>query len=327
MRGLVAPLFSGHSHDSIDHVDRALETSDRGIRALKISMLGLGVTAALQLAVVFLSGSVALLGDTVHNFADALTSLPLWLAFSVGRRDRTSRYTHGFGRAEDIAGIFIVIVIASSAAVAGYEAVQRLLHPVGIRNLALVIAAAVIGFIGNELVAVYRIRVGRAIGSAALVADGMHSRADGLTSLAVLAGAVGVAAGFPVADPLAGLLITAALLFVLRNAAREVYYRLMDAVDPELVAQAHEVLLKVDGVRAVDDLRIRWIGHRLRAEVEIMVDAKLTVVEAHEIAVRSHHVLLHEVPRLGSAIVHANPSTEDGRDHHAAIAHHFAATP
>lgn len=321
---MVASLFSAHSHDSIDHVDRALETNQRGIRALKISLVGLGVTAALQLVIVFLTGSVALLGDTVHNFADALTSLPLWFAFSLGRRDRTARYTYGYGRAEDVAGVVIVLVIALSATIVAYEAVQRLIQPAGIRNLPLVVAAGIIGFMGNEIVAIYRIRVGREIGSAALVADGLHSRVDGLTSLAVVVGALGVAAGFPLADPLAGLLITGALLFVLRNAAREVYYRLMDAVSPELVARVRAVLLEVSGVRAVDDVRIRWIGHRLRAEVEITVNGDLTVVEAHEIAVRSHHALLHKVERLSSAIVHANPSSEDGRDHHAELAHHFS---
>jgi cation diffusion facilitator family transporter len=322
-RGFFGSLFSSDRHDSAGQVDRALETDERGIRALKISIVGLAVTAVLQLVVVFLSGSVALLGDTVHNFADALTSLPLWVAFNLGGRKRNDRYTYGFGRAEDVAGIAIVLVIASSATVAGYEAIQRLLEPEGVRNLWLVGVAGVIGFIGNELVSVYRIRVGREIGSAALMADGMHSRADGLTSLAVVVGALGVAAGFPLADPLAGLLITGALLLVLRSAARDILHRVMDAVDPELVARVEGVLEEVEGVRAVDEIRIRWIGHRLRAEVEITVDGRLSMVEGHDIAVRAHHALLHHVERLGSAIVHANPSNEDGCDHHAPIAHHF----
>ncbi len=186
-------------------MDDELEASAAGVRALKISLVVLAVTAALQLAVVVVSGSVALLADTVHNFADALTAVPLWVAFVVGRRAATRRYTYGYGRAEDLAGVFIVAMIALSAVVAGVESVRRLIDPQPVAYVGWVITAGVIGFLGNELVAVYRIRVGRRIGSAALVADGLHARADGFTSLAVVAGAIGVALGFPLADPVVGL--------------------------------------------------------------------------------------------------------------------------
>lgn len=289
---------------------------------MKISLLGLLATALIQFVLYMMSGSVALLGDILHNVGDALTAVPLWVAFSVGRRPSTDRYTYGFGRAEDLAGLFILIVVAVSAAVAGYEAVSRLVTPVEPRRLGLVVVASVIGFVGNELVAIYRIRVGRAIGSAALVADGAHARVDGLTSLAVLAGAAGVAAGFPVADPIAGIVITVAILMILVNTARPLYHRLMDGVSPDLVHRVRAVLFSVEGVEAVTAVRIRWIGHHLHAEVYVTVDSELSVVEGHRIAVRAHHALLHDVPRLASAIVHADPSDRDGVDHHAELKHH-----
>ena len=223
------------------------------------SLLVTGAAAGRRRAV---TGSVALLADTIHNFSDALTAIPLWIAFVLGRRAATRRYTYGYGRAEDLAGVFIVAMIALSAVVAGYESIRRLINPEPITHIGVLIAAGLIGFVGNELVAVYRIRVGRRIGSAALVADGLHARTDGFTSLAVVAGALGVLAGFPLADPLVGLVITVAILVVLRSAARDIYRRLMDAVDPELVDTAEAALRDTPGVHDVESLRLRWIGHR-----------------------------------------------------------------
>src|SRR5215813_10924458 len=185
--GLVARLRHGlrpHSHDAAGHVDAAMEASGEGLRALWVSLAVLAATAAVQAAVVAVSGSVALLGDTLHNAVDALTAVPLAVAFIVGRRLPTRRYTYGYGRAEDLAGIVIVLIMALSAAAAAWEAVSRLASPRPVSNLIAVSVAAVIGFAGNELVAGYRIRVGRRIGSAALVADGLHARTDGFTSLA-----------------------------------------------------------------------------------------------------------------------------------------------
>ncbi len=317
-------LVTPHSHDSADKVDTALETSRDGMRALWISLGVLGVTALIQAVVVVFSSSVALLGDTLHNVADALTAIPLGIAFLLGRRGANRRYTYGYGRAEDLAGIAIVLTIAASAGLAGYEAVRRLVHPQAVSHLPFVAAAAVIGFIGNELVARYRIAVGRRIGSAALVADGLHARTDGFTSLAVLVGAAGVAIGWRWADPIVGLLITVAILVVLRDAARQVYHRLMDAVDPALVDQIERVLHETPGVAGVGAVRVRWIGHRIHAECEIRIDASLTVARGHAIAVEAEHRLIHAVPRLTSAIVHADPYG-DGADHHAGLAHHHEA--
>jgi cation diffusion facilitator family transporter len=315
-------LVTPHSHDSAEKVDSALETSRDGMRALWISLAILGATAIVQAVVVSLSGSVALLGDTLHNVADALTAVPLGLAFVLGRRPPTRRYTYGFGRAEDLAGILIVAIIAASSALAGYQAIQRLLHPADVSHLLAVAAAALVGFIGNETVARYRIRVGRRIGSAALIADGLHARTDGFTSLAVLLGAGGIAIGWRWADPVVGLAITAAILLVLKDAAREVYRRLMDAVDPTLVDQIEDTLRATSGVIAVGAVHVRWIGHRLRAECDVVVAAELTVAAAHAIAVEAEHRLIHAVPRLTSAIVHTDPHSLDGADHHADLAHH-----
>ncbi|HEX5268163.1 MAG TPA: cation diffusion facilitator family transporter [Acidimicrobiales bacterium] len=322
LAGLTGLLGWGHSHDAADRVDAAMKASDHGIRAVRTSLVILAVAAALQAVVVSLSGSVALLGDTLHNLADALTAVPLWIAFSIGRRPPTRRYTYGYGRAEDLAAIVIVTAMAASSVAAAWASVLRLIHPHAVHHVAAVAAAAAVGFLGNEAVAVYRIRTGRAIGSAALVADGLHARTDGLTSLAVLIGAAGVWLGAPVADPIVGLVVTAAILAVLRSAARDVYRRLMDAVDPDLVAGAHGVLGDVEGVLGVADLQVRWLGHQLLAEAALEVNPSLTVVQAHEVAERANHALLHHLPRLTAARIHTDPAPLDGTDHHGLTSHH-----
>jgi cation diffusion facilitator family transporter len=296
-----------HSHDAADSVDSALESSAIGIRAVKISLVALGVTALAQAVIVVVSGSVALAADTIHNFSDALTAVPLWIAFVLGRRAATRGYTYGFGRAEDLAGLFVVAMIALSAVIAGYEAVMRLIHPVPIEHVGWVAAAGLIGFVGNELVALYRIRIGRRIGSAALVADGLHARTDGFTSLAVLASACGVALGFPLADPIVGMLITVAILAVLRTAARDVFRRLMDGVDPKLVETAEAALASQPGVQSVREVRMRWIGHRLHADVELEVDHVATIEDARRIAHDAEHELIDRVPKLSQARVHPYP--------------------
>ncbi len=320
--GFVRGLFAPHSHDTAEAVDSALETSREGIRAVKISLAVLGLTAMIQAVLVVVTGSVALLADTIHNFSDALTAVPLWTAFVLSRRSATRRYTYGYGRAEDLAGVFIVAMIALSALLAAYESIRRLVSPEPVTHVWVVIAAGFVGFVGNELVALYRIRVGRSIGSAALVADGLHARTDGFTSLAVVIGAFGVLAGIPLADPIIGLIITVAIGFVLRGAVTDIYRRLMDAVEPQLVDNAEASLRSVPGVTDVDDLRLRWLGHRIRAETGIVVDSGLSLVEAHDIANEAHHRLLHDVPKLDDVTVHVSPRSQDGHDHHSLLAHH-----
>jgi cation diffusion facilitator family transporter len=262
-------------------VDATLEASREGMRALWISLAVLGATAITQSLVVVWSGSVALLSDSVHNIADALTAVQLGVAFTLGRPAPTPRYTYGYGRAEDLAGVAIVAVIAASALFAGYEAVRRLADPRPVGHLSAVAVAGVVGFIGNEVVARYRIRTGRRIGSAALVADGLHARTDGFTSLAVVLGAAGVAAGWQLADPIVGLIITATIVAVLREAARQVYRRLMDAVVPILLTRAEQALAEVPGVLEVGRPRLRWIGHQLHADGDLVLEPDLTLVHAH----------------------------------------------
>lgn len=319
--GRIRHLLTPHSHDSADKVDPAMEASRDGMRALWISLLVLGATALMQALVVILSGSVALLGDTLHNVADALTAVPLGVAFWLGRRAATRAYTYGFGRAEDIAGVIIVMVIAASSIAAAWFAVERLLHPHDMTQIIWVFAAGLIGFIGNEIVARYRITVGRRIGSAALVADGLHARTDGFTSLAVVLAAGGAGLGWNWADPVVGLIITVAIAFVLKDAAREVYHRLMDRVEPELVDQAEQTLRAIPGVHDVSGLRLRWIGHRMHAEASVVVDAALSLLDAHEIAADAEHQLTHGVPRLTGATVHVDPDSHPGGDLHDGISH------
>lgn len=299
-------LFGAHSHDVADQIDDALEADDRGRRALWISLAVLGITALLQGFVVALSGSVALLGDTLHNVADAATAIPILIAFTLARCAPDDRFTYGYGRAEDLAGVFVVAMIALSAVMAGYEAIDRLLHPEQVTHLGAVAVAALVGFVGNELVARYRIRVGRQIGSAALVADGLHARTDGFTSLAVLFGAGGLALGWERADPVIGRVITVAIVGVLRSAVVQVGARLMDAVDPDLVATARDAVATVDGVADVRMMRLRWIGHSLHAEADLTTPTTSLEV-AHAIAHHAEEHLLDALPRLSGATVHMSP--------------------
>ncbi|SDL90405.1 cation diffusion facilitator family transporter [Microbacterium azadirachtae] len=288
-KGFLHGLFVPHTHDAADSIDDAMEASHEGVRALIISMVILLVTTTLQAVVFFLSGSVALLADTVHNFSDALTAIPLWVAFVLGRRAATRRYTYGFGRAEDLAGLFIVFVVLLSAVVAAWQSVDRLLHPQPLQNVWWVIVAGIIGFAGNEVVAIYRIRIGRRIGSAALVADGVHARTDGFTSLAVVIGGAGVLLGFPLADPIVGIVISIAIFILLLGTVRSIGRRLMDAIEPDLLGRAEHALAHVDGIDRVDRVRLRWVGHRLEGDAIITATAERTGIrEQAEASVRAH---------------------------------------
>ena len=298
-----------HTHDAADSIDDALEASMEGVRALKTSLFILIGTTILQFAVVLISGSVALLADTIHNFSDALTAIPLWIAFILGRRLATRHYNFGFGRAEDLAGLFIVVVVAVSAIVAAWQSIERLLNPRPLENLGWVIVAGIIGFAGNEAVAIYRIRVGRRIGSAALVADGVHARLDGFTSLAVVLGAIGVLAGFPLADPIVGLLIAAAIIVLLWGTIGSIGRRLMDGIDPDLLHRAEHVLQDAEGVDSITSLRLRWAGHRLHGDATVAVTA-VTLAEADRIAQSAAQELRRALPMLDDIAVKPVPAHE-----------------
>ncbi len=309
-QGELAHAHGGHSHGgggghghTHGVIDPGLSTSERGIWAIKWSFVILAVTATLQLIVVFTSGSVALLADTIHNIGDATTAIPLWAAFVLARRKPSKVFNHGLGRAEDLAGMLIVLIILFSAVVAGYEAVSRLIHPQPITQLLAVAIAGVIGFAGNEIVAVFRIKVGREMNSAALIADGYHARTDGLTSLAVVAGAFGVWMGFPLADPIVGLLITITIFGIVWQSAKAVVTRSLDGVDPAVLEEIRHAAEQVPGVAKLTDVKARWLGHKLNADVTIAVDGRLSVAEANRIAVALQEELREHLPALGASTV------------------------
>jgi cation diffusion facilitator family transporter len=307
----------GHQHDHTHGtLDPALLTTQRGIWALKWSLWGLLATAFFQFCIVLVSNSVALLADTIHNFGDAAIAIPLWIAFIVARRKPTSRFTYGYGRVEDLAGIAVVVAILTSGVVVGYESLSRLLTPHPLEHLWAVVVASIVGFLGNEAVAVFRMKVGREIGSAALVAEGQHARTDGLGSLAVLVGAIGVWVGFPLADPLIGLLITLIIFKIGWDSGKSLFTRLLDGVDPEVIDEVRHAAKHVPGVEDIAEVRVRWIGHRLLAEVNIAVRSDLTVEKGHEIAQEVRHQLLHHLQYLSNATIHIDPISASGEAHH-----------
>lgn len=314
----------GHSHTHAHThgaIDPTIFTTQRGIWAIKWSFLGLMVTAFFQVFIVFLSGSVALLADTIHNFGDAATAIPLWVAFKLARLRPNKRFTYGYGRVEDLAGVAIVITILFSAVVAGYQSITRLIHPQPINHLWAVVVASLVGFLGNEAVAIFRIKVGKEIGSAALVADGYHARVDGLTSLAVLLGALGVWLGYPIADPLVGILITVLIFGIVWESSKSVFTRLLDGVSPDVVGEIRNEVNHSEGVHDVTEVRVRWLGHRLHAELNIAVSPSLSVEAGHKFSNDVRHQLLHRLRYLSNATIHIDPVTASGEEHHRIAEH------
>ncbi len=323
--GWISTIFHlhGHSHQHAElATEQAFIDNSEGIRTVWLALIALTITSVIQILIVLWSSSVALLADTVHNIGDGLNSIPLLIAFYLARRVATRRYTYGFGRAEDVAGIFIVLSIAISAGVIFWESFQKFLNPQPISYLNWVTAAAIVGFLGNEAVALMQIRVGRKIGSAALVADGLHARTDGLTSLAVLLAVGGTWLGFPILDPIIGVLIGIAILFITKDATVTMWYRLMDAIEPETLSEAEAVIQAQAGIKSANRLRMRWIGHRLHAEVHIAVDPQLTTAESHKIAEELRHSLFHRIVNLSEVVVHIDPWSEELERFHQLTTHH-----
>ncbi len=311
------PSTADSHHDHAHHaIDPTILTSERGIWAIKWSFIGLMTTALLQVVVVYFTSSVALLADTIHNFGDASTAIPLWIAFRLARLKPSKRYPYGYGKVEDLAGAVVVLIILFSAVVAGVQSVERFLNPQPVRYLWAIGAAAIIGFLGNEFVALFRIRVGKEINSAALIADGYHARADGFTSLAVLGGAVGIWLGFPLADPIIGIFITVLILRIVWASARTVFARMIDGVGPEVVDEIRHAALHIEGVEQVSEVRARWIGHRLHGEVNLAVAPALSVSEAHALGQAARHAILHHFPSLSNVIIHVDPVDASGEGFH-----------
>jgi len=307
------PHDHDHTHGTLDPV---LLTTEKGIWAVKWSMIGLLLTALLQAAIVAFTSSVALLADTIHNFGDAATAVPLWIAFQVARKKPSKRFHYGYGRVEEVAGILILFIMLVSGVLVATESVSRLFQPHEIQHLGAVVVASLLGFAGNELVAMLRIRTGKEIGSAALVADGYHARIDGITSLGVLIGVVGVWLGYPQADALVGLAITIVIFKIVWDSGKSLFTRLLDGVDPEVIDEVRHAAHHVAEVVEVTDVRVRWLGHRLLADVNIAVASGLSVEEGHQIAHEVQHQLLHHLPYLANATIHVDPATASGEHHH-----------
>ncbi len=314
----------GHTHGV---VDPTIATTSRGLWAVKWSFVGLGITAVFQMVVFIMSGSVALLGDTIHNLVDAATAVPLLVAFLLARRKPNTKFTYGYYRVEDLAGAAIVLMIFLSAVVIAYESIDRFINPQPVSYVWAVALAGVIGFIGNEGVALFRIKVGREINSAALVADGHHARADGLTSLAVVASAAGIWLGFPLADPVIGLLMTVLILRITWQSGQAVFTRMLDGVDPHIIENIVHEASEVSGVQQVSDVRARWLGHRLEAELHVAVKGDLSVEKAHAMAAEMEHNLRHEFSFMSNVIVHVDPASAAGLRHHRIAGHEHNGLP
>lgn len=305
-----------HSHHLHGTIDPSVFTTSRGIWAIKWSFAVLILTVLFQSVVFHHSGSVALLAEILHNLGDAGTAVPLWVAFALSQRKPTPRFTYGYGRVEDLAGLAIVLLILSSAVAALNISINRFLHPLEIQRYWAVILAGVIGFIGNEGVAIFRIRIGNEIKSAALIADGYHARIDGWTSLTVVIGAIGTRIGHPLTDPLMGLFITVVILGIAWKSGKAVLTRMLDGVDPAIVDEIRQIVKETRGVLAVSEVRVRWLGHQLHAEVNIAVLDSLSVESGHRIAIKARDQLLQGLTYLSNAIIHVDPIKESGEDHH-----------
>jgi cation diffusion facilitator family transporter len=248
-------------------------------RAIAVSGLGLTLTGIIELVVALLTGSVALLGDALHNLSDVSTSLAVFVGFRASRKPATERYTFGFERAEDLAGVGIAVVIWASAVFAGFESVRKLVHNGGTHDVGWGIAAAAVGIVGNQIVARYKLRVGTRINSATLVADAKHSWLDALSSGGAMVGLIAVLAGLPWADAVAGIVVTGFICHVGWEVTSDVAHRLLDGVEPEVIETAERVAAQVPGVQHAH-ARARWTGRTLRVEVEAWVAADTTVAES-----------------------------------------------
>ena len=268
-------------------------------RAIAVSAIGLAATGTAELVLAILTGSVGLLGDAIHNLSDVSTSAVVFLGFRLSRKGPTERYPYGLDRAEDLAGIGIAVVIWASAAFAGYESIRKLVDHGTTGHVALGIAGAALGIVGNQVVARYKLVAGRRINSATLVADARHSWLDALSSAGALAGLVAVSLGFRLGDPIAGLAVTLFICHVGYEVTKDVVQRLADGVDPAVITAAEAAAGSVPGVVHAH-ARARWTGRTLRVEIEGWVDPDLTVTGADALGRQVARAIASQLPEAGS---------------------------
>ncbi len=296
-------MTAGHSHEH-----GAVYGNRDAVRAVVLSGLALGAASAVEFAGAIASNSASVLADAMHNAGDVVTTFVLLAAFHIARRPATRRFTAGYGRIEDVATLLIVLVIVVTAAAAFYESVRKFFVHEGYGSIGFSLFAAAVGVVANLAVSEYKLRVGRGIGSTALQADGVHSRIDALVSAAAFAGIGLTGLGLGLADPIAGVLITIAIIYVLAGTVRSLFYRMMDAVDPQVIVEMTAAARRVEGVMDVHDVTAHWVGRELWAAMHIDCDADATLLEAHDVAERVHHEVSHAVD-LGRLDVHMDPGT------------------
>jgi cation diffusion facilitator family transporter len=279
------------------------------VRAVVVSALALGTASAVEFAAAASSHSASVLADALHNAGDVLTTFVLLFAFALARRPATRRFPSGFGRIEDVATLLILMVIAITAAVAAYASILKFFNTEAYTNIGFALFGAVVGVVANLAVSEYKIRVGRRLNSTALAADGIHSRVDALVSAGAFAG-IGLAGlGWRLADPIAGLVITAAIVVVTAGTVKQLFLRMMDAVDPDLSGELVHAAMEVEGVLGVNDVRARWVGRELIAVMHIGCSPEATVSQAHEIALRVEHSVAHHLP-AARVDIHMDPGTD-----------------
>ena len=293
-------MTGGHTHAVPDDRDAT--------RAVLVSAVLLGAASAVEFATSIAGHSASVLADALHNAGDVLTTLVLLIAFALARRPATRRFTSGFGRVEDVATLVIVIVIVFTAAAAALESLGRLLSTEGYSHSVPAMVAALIGVVANVVASEYKIRVGRRIKSMALEADGLHSRLDALVSAGAFLGVLLAWMGFAIADPLAGLAITIAIVYILAGTVGRLVLRMMDAVDPDVIEQITAAAQSVKGVLGVHDVRARWVGRELNAVLHVDCPPDATLREAHDLALAVEHEVEHKVPSV-RLDVHMDPGT------------------
>jgi cation diffusion facilitator family transporter len=277
--------------------------------AVRNSLVADVTLVAARAAVALLGGSAALAADSLHGFADVVTTVFLGIAFVLARRSATSEYTYGFHRAEDLVGILILAFLGSSAIFSARTSAMKLATGSETTFLVAGMAVALVGVVGKELIAYYKIRVGRRIDSLSLVADGKHSRADALTSIGAFAGLLGAYLGYPVLDPIFGFVITGAICLIIFRLGKEIVGRLLDTIDPETLVRIKDAARSVEGVEGVHDVRARWAGHKVFCEMHVTVDDGMSICEAHAVGVGIVEKVKEDIQSVEQCLVHLGPES------------------